>query len=113
MSTARGPVTRQRAGLMVCYKAAQVYHNSEIRKITIHIKMKASVLISIVAAGRQARDTQLLFNEMVNNNNVQEKTFFSETDSILLELQFYLQSSGLVQDLIPMIIYRWNKDLSI
>ena len=75
--------------------------------------MKASVLISIVAAGRQARDTQLLFNEMVNNNNVQEKTFFSETDSILLELQFYLQSSGLVQDLIPMIIYRWNKDLSI
>ena len=98
MSTARGPVTRQRAGLMVCYKAAQVYHNSEIRKITIHIKMKSSVLISIVAAGRQARDTQLLFDGMMNNNNVQEKTFFSETDSILLELQFYLQSSGLVQD---------------
>ena len=60
--------------------------------------MKASVLISIVAAGRQARDTQLLFDEMMNSNNVQEKTFFSETDSILLELQFYLQSSGLVQD---------------
>ena len=75
--------------------------------------MKACVLISIVAAGRQARDTQLLFDRMMNNNNVQEKTFFSETDSILLELQFYLQSSGLVQDWIPMIIYRWNKDWSI
>ena len=75
--------------------------------------MKACVLISIVAAGRQARDTQLLFDRMMNNNNVQEKTFFSETDSILLELQFYLQSSGLVQDWILMIIYRWNKDWSI
>ena len=60
--------------------------------------MKASVLISIVAAVRQPRDTQLLFDGMMNNNNVQEKTFFSETDRILLELQFYLQSSGLVQD---------------
>ena len=66
--------------------------------------MKASVLISIVAAGRQARDTQLLFDKMMDNNNVQEKTFFSETDSLLLELQFYLQSSGLVQDWILMII---------
>ena len=66
--------------------------------------MKASVLISIVAAGRQARDTQLLFDKMMDNNNVQEKTFFSETDSVLLELQFYLQSSGLVQDWILMII---------
>ena len=60
--------------------------------------MKASVLISIVAAGRQARDTQLLFDKMMENSNVQEKTFFSETDSLLLEVQFYLQSSGLVQD---------------
>ena len=66
--------------------------------------MKTAVLISIVAASRQARDTQLLFDKMMNNNNVQEKTFFSETDSLLLELQFYLQSSGLVQDLILMII---------
>ena len=60
--------------------------------------MKASVLISIVAAGRQARDTQLLFDQLMENSNVQEKTFFSETDSLLLEVQFYLQSSGLVQD---------------
>ena len=52
----------------------------------------------MVAAGRQARDTQLLFDKMMDNNNVQEKTFFSETDSVLLELQFYLQSSGSVQD---------------
>ena len=66
--------------------------------------MKTSLLISIVAAGRQARDTQLLFDKMMNNNNVQEKTFFSETDSLLLELQFYLQSSGFVQDGILMII---------
>ena len=58
--------------------------------------MKTAVLISIVAAGRQARDSQLLFDQMMNNTNVQEKTFFSETDSVLLELQFYLQSSGLV-----------------
>ena len=66
--------------------------------------MKTAVLISIVAASRQARDTQLLFDKMMDNNNVQEKTFFSETDSVLLELQFYLQSSGLVQDWILMII---------
>ena len=66
--------------------------------------MKTSLLISMVAAGRQARDTQLLFDKMMDNNNVQEKTFFSETDSLLLELQFYLQSSGLVQDGILMII---------
>ena len=66
--------------------------------------MKTAVLISIVAASRQARDTQLLFDKMMDNNNVQEKTFFSETDSLLLELQFYLQSSGLVQDGILMII---------
>ena len=66
--------------------------------------MKTAVLISIVAASRQARDTQLLFDKMMDNNNVKEKTFFSETDSVLLELQFYLQSSGLVQDWILMII---------
>ena len=66
--------------------------------------MKSAVLISIVAAGRQARDTQLLFDNMMKNNNVQEKTFFSETDSLRLELQFYLQSSGWVQDGILIII---------
>ena len=87
---------------MICYKTARAY-NSEIKK-NIFIKMKTSLLISMVAAGRQARDTQLLFDKMMNNNNVQEKTFFSETDSLLLELQFYLQSSGLVQDGILMII---------
>ena len=66
--------------------------------------MKSAVLISIVAAGRQARDTQLLFDNMMKNNNVQEKSFFSETDSLRLELQFYLQSSGWVQDGILIII---------
>ena len=66
--------------------------------------MKSAVLISIVAAGRQARDSQLLFDNMMKNNNVQEKTFFSETDSLRLELQFYLQSSGWVQDGILIII---------
>ena len=45
--------------------------------------MKTAVLISIVAASRQARDTQLLFDKMMDNNNVKEKTFFSETDSVL------------------------------
>ena len=61
--------------------------------------MKISCIISIVAAGRQARDTQLLFDEMMsdNNNNLQEQTFFSETDNIHKKLQFYLQSSALVQ----------------
>ena len=66
--------------------------------------MKSAVLISIVAAGRQARDSQLLFDNMMKNNNVQEKSFFSETDSLRLELQFYLQSSGWVQDGILIII---------
>ena len=64
--------------------------------------MKISCLISIVAAGRQARDTQLWFDEIMgeimgdNNNNLQEETLFSETDNIHKQLQFYLKSSVLV-----------------
>ena len=55
-------------------------------------KMKISALVSVIAAGRQARDAQALFNKMLgdHNNNVEQRNFvFSETDSLYQILQLY------------------------
>ena len=62
--------------------------------------MKIAALVSVVAAGRQARDAQLLFEQMLGdqNNNVQEKTFFSETQRLFDMLEYYLYVSVKVQD---------------
>ena len=62
--------------------------------------MKIAALVSVVAAGRQARDTQLLFEQMLGNqnNNVQQKTFFSETERLFGILEYYLIVSVKVQD---------------
>ena len=60
--------------------------------------MKIAALVSVVAAGRQARDaTQSLFNKMLgdHNDNVEQRNFiFSETDSLYQIMQFYLQTAG-------------------
>ena len=45
--------------------------------------MKISALVSVAAAGREARDAQSLFNKMFgdHNNNVEQRdSVFSETD---------------------------------
>ena len=62
--------------------------------------MKIAVLVSVVAAGRQARDAQLFFEQMLGdqNSNVQEKTFFSETQRLFDMLEYYLYVSVEVQD---------------
>ena len=61
--------------------------------------MKISALVSVIAAGRQARDAQALFNKMLgdHNNNVEQRNFiFSETDSLYQIFQFYMNSKGKV-----------------
>ena len=61
--------------------------------------MKIAALVSVVAAGRQARDAQSLFNKMLgdHNNNVdQRNSAFSETDSLTQIFGFYMQSKGKV-----------------
>ena len=61
--------------------------------------MKIAALVSVVAAGRQARDAQSLFNKMLgdhNNNVEQRKNVFSETDSLYQAFQFYMSSKGKV-----------------
>ena len=62
--------------------------------------MKIAALVSVVAAGRQARDAQSLFNKMLgdhNNNVEQRKNFvFSETDSLYQIFQFYMGNKGKV-----------------
>ena len=59
--------------------------------------MKIAGLVSIVAAGRQARDAQSLFDKMFGdqNDNVQERRFiFSETDTLYQIFQFYMGNKG-------------------
>ena len=61
--------------------------------------MKIAALVSVVAAGRQARDAQSLFNKMLgdHNNNVEQRNFaFSETDSLTQIFNFYMQVEGKV-----------------
>ena len=62
--------------------------------------MKIAALVSVVAAGRQARDAQSLFNKMLgdHNNNVEQRTefVFSETDSLYQIFQFYMGNKGKV-----------------
>ena len=62
--------------------------------------MKIAALVSVVAAGRQARDAQSLFNKMLgdHNNNVEQRTefVFSETDSLYQTFQFYMGNTGKV-----------------
>ena len=61
--------------------------------------MKIAALVSVVAAGRQARDAQSLFNKMLgdHNNNVdQRNSAFSETDSLTQIFNFYMQVEGKV-----------------
>ena len=55
--------------------------------------MKIGALVSIVAAGRQARDAQSLFNKMLGdqNNSVVERNFvFYESDNLSQISQFYM-----------------------
>ena len=59
--------------------------------------MKIAALVSVVAAGREARDAQSLFNKMLgdHNNSLEQRNFiFSETDSLYQVMQFYLGNSG-------------------
>ena len=61
--------------------------------------MKIAALVSVVAAGRQARDAQSLFKKILgdHNNNVEQRNFiFSETDSLYQIFQFYMNSKGKV-----------------
>merc|ERR1711937_1126758 len=69
---------------------------SQVRKPSFK-KMKIAALVSVVAAGRQARDAQSLFNTMLgdHNNNIEQRNFvFSETDSLYQIFQFYMGSKG-------------------
>ena len=60
--------------------------------------MKIAALISVVAAGRQVRDAQSLYDKMIGDNIGQAKNFlFSETDRLYQVMQFYLQMSGMVR----------------
>ena len=59
--------------------------------------MKIAALVSVVAAGRQARDAESLFNEILgdHNDNLDQRNFiFSETDSLMQVFQFYMGSAG-------------------
>ena len=56
--------------------------------------MIIAALVSVVAAGRQARDAQTLFDSIFNGPG---KTRSSGTDGLYMLLQFYLGNSGLVQ----------------
>lgn len=59
--------------------------------------MKVAALVSVVAAGRQARDAQSLFNKMLgsHNNGLDQRNFmFAETDSLIQVFQFYLGNAG-------------------
>merc|ERR1712136_103061 len=69
---------------------------SQVRKTSFK-KMKIAALVSVVAAGRQARDAQSLFDKMLgdHNNNIEQRNFvFSETDSLYQIFQFYMGSKG-------------------
>lgn len=59
--------------------------------------MKIAALVSVVAAGRQARDAQSLFNKMLggHNDSVEQRNFvFAETDSLYQIFQFYMGNAG-------------------
>ena len=62
--------------------------------------MKISALVSVVAASRQVRDAESLFNKMLgdhNNNVEQRKDFaFTETDSLYQIFVFYMGAKGKV-----------------
>ena len=59
--------------------------------------MKIAALVSIVAAGRQARDAQSVFDKMFadQNDNVQQKNFlFQETVNVFQMFMFYMGGAG-------------------
>ena len=60
--------------------------------------MKISALVSAVAAGRQVRDAQSLFDKMIGDNIGQAKNSrFAETYNLYQTTAFYLQNSGMVR----------------
>ena len=60
--------------------------------------MKIAVLVSVVAAGRQVRDAQSLYDKMIGDNIGQVKNSrFAETDRLYQVTTFYLQNSGMVR----------------
>ena len=60
--------------------------------------MKIAALISVVAAGRQVRDAQSLYDKMIGDNIEQARgNKFSETFALYQVLAFYLQNSGMVR----------------
>ena len=61
--------------------------------------MKIAALVSVVAAGRQARDAQSLFNKMLgdHNNNVEHRNLpFAGSDMLYQIFQFYMGNKGKV-----------------
>ena len=59
--------------------------------------MKISALVSVVAAGRKARDAQSLFNKTFGDQSInvnERKSAFSETNSLHMIAQFYMQATG-------------------
>ena len=71
--------------------------------------MKIGALVSIVAAGRQARDAQSLFNKMLGdqNNSVVERNFvFYETYKLYQIFQFYMGNKGKVLKLLDWNVHR-------
>ena len=60
--------------------------------------MKIAALVSVVAAGRQVRDAQSLYDKMIGDNIGQVKNSrFAETDRLYQVTAFYLQNSGMVR----------------
>ena len=60
--------------------------------------MKIAALISVVAAGRQVRDAQSLYDKMIGDNIGQAKNSrFAETFNLYQIMQFYMQSLGMVR----------------
>ena len=58
--------------------------------------MKIAAIVSVVAAGRQGRDAQTLFDSIFDVNGDSRNTR-SGTDGLAMTLSFYLGNSGLVQ----------------
>ena len=61
--------------------------------------MKIAAIVSVVAAGRQGRDAQTLFDSIFDVNGDSRNTMEipSGTDGLAMTLSFYLGNSGLVQ----------------
>ena len=81
----------------ISYKTILFHFDHQVQNKNLKKMKIAGIVSGLVAAGRQARDAQSLFDKMIGdqNDNVQQRNFlFQETVNVFQMFMFYMGGTG-------------------